>query len=344
MKSTFLNVAFRIILLGLTYTFLIQNEVFSQSRNFIWGINGHAVSKRSPYGNSLQLQLQQLKQIGFTYYRNDILVDKLGNVSGKERFEELLKSASRYKIKILPMIYDSWNAQRSDQENYDLGFMIGYNFTKKYFQYFSAIEIGNEKDEIVIDKSINNRFGRTADGQLPSHFNTKLINSLAASLKGMANGIHKANKNTKVIISCSNHPRWGYFEALKRNNVNFDIVGVHWYTSSGPITNIYGENGIKMFSQFKKPIWITEINRKGGSYGESGTDTEASALLSLVDEIYPYKNVQAFFIYELYDSPAEKSKGSLEGYFGIFESPKIKKEATEQLRIAIKNKSKLYKN
>lgn len=236
------------------------------------------------------------------------------------------------------MIYDCWRPELSNTQNYNNGYSLGLNFAKVYGKQLSAIEIGNEKDMAVFGNPNYVKTAIPADGQLPGHYFRSKANSLAACLDGMADGIHKANRKIKVIINCSNHPRWGYFKILEEQGVSYDIVGVHWYTSSGSLLNIYGQNGLKMFAQFKKPIWITEINRGGGSFGENGKDNEADALATLVSEIHPYKAVQAFFVYELYDNESYKQQNNMEGYFGIYDKPSKGKSSVSRLKKIIKSK------
>lgn len=310
-------------------------SIYAQSagnnNTFIWGINGHALSERVPYNNAIDEQLENIKRVGFTYYRNDIAVGIDGKVSNANRFIELLNKAQEKGIKILPMIYDCWNPALSNQQNYQNGYALGLNFIKGYAKYISAVEIGNEKDVAVIGNTSLIKSAIPADGQLTSHYDRVKANSLAACFDGMADGIHAGKATVKVIIDCSNHPRWGFFKIMQEQKVSYDIIGIHWYTSSGSITNIYGQNGINMFAQFNKPLWITEINRGGGSYGEGG-DTEASALQSLYDQVRPYKAVKAFFVYELYDNDDYKKQNNIEGFFGIYTDPSKEKPSVALLR------------
>jgi hypothetical protein len=332
---------FRIIFL-LNLITICYEPLYGQqscSKSIIWGINGHAVSGREPYQKDINQQLRHLKSIGFSHYRNDVFAELNGQVHDKARFEELLKQARQQSITVVPMLYDCWDPKLTTNENYQQGRQLGKNFTKKYSHLLSVIEIGNERDVAVFSPPRGSKGNIPADGQETAHYNKKDAVTLAACLDGMADGIHAVNGNIKVIISCSNHPRWGYFELLTALHVSFDIVGVHWYTSSGSILNIYGQNGLEMFAKLRKPIWITEINRGGGNYQETGPDTEAQALKDLVAEMCSNKLVNAFFVYELYDDPVAKKKGNREGFFGLYHNIDSMKHAASVMKELIKGRT-----
>jgi len=302
--STFALLLFALSGLTLPARAIIPGE------NFVWGINGHC------YGTNYTLVppgtvLSQIKSLGMTYYRLDVVVDTTGTVTQyASLFNQYVADAPTYGVKLLCMIYAPYNLSASWQTNYNTGYNTTYNFCKNY-PGVSVIEEGNELDSLSTFCT-----GGSDDGASVGDYNASNMYLLGGCLSGMYAGAHAANPSVRCAIDCINHPHWGWFQVLQNDSVPWDITAVHWYTSSGSVLNTGGgQNGLDKFSAFGKKIWITEVNNGGGSGsgGTAGNNAEVTGMQTMLYDLYYYSNVEAILAYELYDDAS--------GNYGFYSSP-----------------------
>ena len=58
---------------------------------------------------------------------------------------------------------------------------------------------------------------------------------------------------------------WWWFEMLLQDKLDFDFIAYHWYSEMGDMNNAGGEDVWAKLASFGKDIWITELDRRGGS-------------------------------------------------------------------------------
>jgi len=76
-------------------------------------------------------------------------------------------------------------------------------------------------------------------------------------------------------------------------------------------------NVLEKLKSYGKPIWITEIDRRGGSIGGNEAE-QASYMTSVSRQMMSYPGVQALFVYELFDEPYF-GPDNPESHFGMIE-------------------------
>ena len=67
---------------------------------------------------------------------------------------------------------------------------------------------------------------------------------------------------------------YGWYAMLERDGLDYDFIGYHWYSEmgdldhAGALANNHTDPMYDVFAnllRFNKPIWITELDRRGGS-------------------------------------------------------------------------------
>jgi hypothetical protein len=115
---------------------------------------------------------------------------------------------------------------------------------------------------------------------------------------------------------------------LLDRKVPFDIVGWHAYVHESDDADPPGSHSdyrasLARLEALGRDIWITEVNRRGGSaVGDTELAEQASMLRRLAVEMYyTHPQVQAFMVYELYDETAALDTPAVgdddETYYGL---------------------------
>lgn len=242
-----------------------------------------------------------LKQCGLTWYRVDIPTDTNGNVENYYKFELLKKEAAKNHINVLPLIYLSGlDYKKPADAMYNLGYKCGRNFAVQHSRFFEYYELGNEQESDLLVA------GWRSPGLSTTDYDDGKVKIVAAYLKGLTAGIKSIKPAAKTIINTSGWVHFGFLEKLIAEGVTFDIVGYHWYSDMGKLTQIrdYKFNMPDLlYQKFKKPIWITEISNRNGSNSAATERDQASWDSTYINEAKQNSHVKAMFFYELYDQP-----------------------------------------
>ena len=286
-----------------------------RATEFIWGIQGHP-GKQAAYaasGPGLTRQFEYLNSLQVTHYRVDVYPDSAGRV--ERAFEGILDAAAAHGIEILPVLvaHPDWNAPESS--NYRRGYGMGYNFASRYRGRFTHVEAGNELDNQVlrfsVDSSVSPPKANYPGGSALDHYVDTLLTRTTSFLRGMTDGVHRAAPGTGVIID-ANWRHYGFFEALHRDSVAFDVYGYHWYSEMGD----FAAEVLPHLPDPDKEIWITEASRRNTGKAYKDPVEQAEWIAEFARQVSAIPRVKALFVYELYE---ERAFGDTEGesYYGI---------------------------
>lgn len=308
-----------------TYSTTFQPPV-ALADDFIWGINGHTTNVPAYYADgSLQLQIQLLKELQVTHYRTSVTLGEDGDVdywkSEIPRWKETIEQCEKAGIKLLPLIiFKSADYELSTETVYKKAKKEGAGFARRYKNSVAAYAMGNEMDlKVDIDGK---------DGSEIAHYNLEKLSKVIAFLKGLGAGIREEDPAAKLIVNGAGRHRFGYFEYIKQQQVDYDIIGFHWYSEMGKVATPFlserdGLDILKyMHTQFQKPIWITEINQHWGVDKHSEAH-QAFWIDTFIDNLKARDYIKAFFVYELLDQPhlddGEGYENERQAYFGIID-------------------------
>ncbi|MDB5011952.1 MAG: hypothetical protein JWQ25_154 [Daejeonella sp.] len=290
-----------IVSVDATYTTVV-NKTFGtelvQKSEFFFGINGHPTTK-AYLGTTAKQQFDMLRNMGMNYYRLDFMTGGDGNISGVSSImNPFFTQGNLGDVRILPCIYTRFLDFNMTTENaYNTGKAIAGGFAARYGQNFEYYELGNELDNKTIIYGKN--------GNIASEYDAAKMDIVAAYLKGMIAGVNENDPTAKTIIN-GGWIHFGYLQALQARNVNYDIIGWHWYSdmesvaanSVAKVTNI----GESLNTMFNKPVWFTEINQKNGT--TTKTEEEQKLWLNtFVTKCRNTPNVKGALVYELFDEP-----------------------------------------
>ena len=170
-------------------------------------------------------------------------------------------------------------------------------------------ELHNELDNFsILQKGDTTRKGEPypfgpPDGDSVEHYEEARYQRALALLRGLSEGVKAADSKAQTMINAAGWLHTGFFDRLiKEDKVSFDILAWHWYSDMGEMTKVRGTFDVfDKLKSYSKPIWITEMNRRGGSMG--GQETAQSDYLTEAGRQIKSLGAQAFFAYELLDEP-----------------------------------------
>jgi hypothetical protein len=177
-----------------------------------------------------------------------------------------------------------------------------------------VFEIGQEWDNLAL---LPGRGGAKQDD-----YNMTVYNHLLAELTGMAAGVRKAAALTtadgaqvQIGVNTGGWIHFKFLQMLVADQLDFDIVAYHWYSDMGDMNNAGGYDVWNELVGLGKDIWITELDRRGGSsllpVNHDALDQtdylnhEIALLVNLSAASAPSYPLKAIFTYELFDEPQQ---------------------------------------
>ncbi|MBD1363074.1 glycosyl hydrolase 53 family protein [Mucilaginibacter sp. ZT4R22] len=329
MRNTVLRVGIAII----TLCFCCKCNAQMPARQFIWGINGHPLTQVAYYYN-IDAQISQINDLKLKSYRFDVLLDSNGYAKKEQLFNQLLIKLKSNGIMALPVLMQSGLKGLDNAAVYQKSYTQGQNFAARYAKYMQVLEVNNEADNKMM-------LPGDPSGTKKGDYNIQKSQKIIAAIKGFIDGVKSGNSTIRVTLSVS-YIHYYYLQLLKENNVDYDIIGCHWYSNMGPIgaAKPNGDDVLaQMKNRFNKPIWVTEFNHSKGT-GKASFAKQSQYIAESIPDMIS-RGVTGLFIYELYDQPSLMQKDPNEAFYGLVfkdDSGKyVMKDAYQSFRQLIQN-------
>lgn len=284
--------------------------------SIFYGVNGHNNEGGAYDISSIQLQLQQLQDLGATVYRNEVYsqasATKLGTIA-------LTMAAGG--VTVTPVMLMSISQATSESDGYNQGFALGKQTATAY--KYGYYEVTNEIEADALTGNV--------DGVNSTDYDNTKFQIARGIIRGMIDGVKSVDSNGKIIMGGGAWLHYGFYQMLAKGTQpdgtsehtipSWDITAWHWYSDQGDIENACGGTGchdvLATLQQFGKPIWLNEF----GVRPSYGTDAQVATYLigntmmgEFVRDASKY-NIQAIQFYELYDDPAGG-----EGPYGLLQN------------------------
>jgi hypothetical protein len=317
---------------------------------FQWGVNGHPVSQVGYLQVPLAVQLDLVSELGAGWYRTDWDAARLP--SDMARDDELVAQAERRKIRLLPVIFSPVGRKKgaAPEEIRAAAAAFAKEVAGRYKGRITHWELSNELDiYAMIRKGEKTRSGQvwqwgSPAGNRPEDYEETRYQQAKAEIQGLYEGVKAADPAAMTIVDTGGWLHYGFTDRLiTEDHVPFDILSWHWYSEMGEMTNVQGKlNLVELLKRYGKPLWITEINRRGGSSGGKEKE-QAQYVARAAARLRGNPAIGALFIYELLDEPYFGANNP-ESYYGLVEIARgddnrwrfqRKKEAFDAFRAAI---------
>ncbi|MDB5013905.1 MAG: glycosyl hydrolase 53 domain protein [Daejeonella sp.] len=276
---------------------------------FVWGINGHPLTQKDYAATTWDDQIKLLKDLKVDSYRIDAQLTDQGIIKSDSKFNSFIKKLVANGIS--PFVVLSVGGIKTGNKNdiFNTSFNQGKNFGNSVNKNIPVIEVGNEFDNKILKGSF--------DGTKEAHYDLAKADALMMQLSGFIKGLKSVKPDIKVSLSVG-WVHYYYLQLLQEYNIDYDIIGYHWYSNMGNITDVKGYGNVlkTVADRFKKPIWITEFNFRNGSL-DNKYEAQKKYIQNSGLDIVKNQFVNGFFIYELLDEPAFKAKSPKESFYGL---------------------------
>lgn len=250
---------------------------------------GFAAHYWGPYPNhSASTLLNLIQESGAGLYRVDLTTGTYALT------DALLAAADTRNIKLLAIL-------QSPDASYTSAYNEARAFSSRYAGRISYYQISNEQDLAI--GAIKD------DGSLPTDFDNAQYQQAKTKIQGLLDGVRAGDPNAKAIINFT-WLHYGFIQRLINDGLNFDIIGIDWYSDMGNISSIRGTFNLPAYikSQFGKPLWVTEGNiRYGSMNGNEGA--QATYVSQTATASCNNPNINAYIVYELLDEPGAGGTG-----------------------------------
>jgi len=276
---------------------------------FVWGINGHPITQKDYAPSTWDDQIKLLKDLKIDSYRIDAQLTDEGIIKSESKFSTFINKLIANKISPFVVLSVGGIKSGNKKDIFNNSFNQGKNFGKSISKNIAVIEVGNEFD----NKILNGAY----DGTKESHYDLAKADALMMQLSGFISGLKAANSEVKISLSVG-WVHYHYLQLLQDYNIDYDIIGYHWYSNMGNITDVKGYGNVlkTVADRFKKPIWITEFNFRNGSLDNKHEEQKKYIQHSGL-EVAKNQYVSGFFIYELLDEPAFEASNPKESFYGL---------------------------
>ena len=290
---------------------------------FVFGVNGHPGVQDGYKQVPVETQLDLVNELGANWYRCDWYQTRLEK--DPEFYDRLVGRAAERGIHVLPVIFPAMSCRtnQTPEQIREASFSFAKGLASRFGNRITHWELDNELDaRLLVRKGEITRTGVSwrwgaPDGDKPEHYHEGRYRRAVAELAGLHEGIKAGNPKALTIVDAAGWLHYGFFERLvKEDAVTFDILGWHWYSEMGDMTKVRGRfNVLEQLKGYGKSIWITELNRRGGSKG--GKEVEQAGYLKGVSlQMRAYPGVEACFTYELLDEP-HLGQANEESHYGL---------------------------
>lgn len=275
---------------------------------FLWGTTMRpfalAVYSKSNWAKQLDLQ----KNAGIQYARVGWVNDS--KYSNFQFHDALIKAIKDKGLSVYFGFEDNNNiftVADPYQAGYDMAYKISnhYKGQIKYYQLLNEAASGSLK-------------GGQYSGENQSDYDMVKYNKTKEWLKGASDGIKKGDPAANRIIT-DQWLHFAFFEMLKRDGVNYDILGWDWFSDMGFMGDKLAGDGravLDHLKDFNKPIILVEVNaRPEGKNGQGGQneDKQAAFIQQMADWAYGTGVIKGFFVHELIDSQTK----TYTDYYGL---------------------------
>lgn len=288
---------------------------------FMWGVNirPHALGDWNKKNWGKQMDLT--KELGINAARVTWQHD--GSYKGDEDpfgFNDALYESLKENGMTMVLIIEP-NPKGGITDYYQAGLENGQSIASYYKGKIKYYQMMNEGGAQSI-------YSPTANGQDASQYEADKYAPVRDYMKGLSEGITKADRQAIKIISVS----WthsGFLDKIVQDGINFDWIGIDWYDWMGPIGEKKMDAGglyIDKLKSFNKPLVFMEVNAVPDK-----TIVDEAKQTDFITKTAEWAwanrsayEIKGFFVLELVDNVNNDSPNA--EYFGIVAATKVKKD------------------
>lgn len=314
MKKILAFIVATVLVFGSTVTASAAESKYKGRTDFMWGVTSHDYMYAS-YGNmDPEEYIKATAETGAKLFR--IGFNQQLDEAGLEYLDKCVKLCDEYGMDILVLMrFVTYELDMIDLNTIYFEMIAERYNGKNGHGFIDYFEVGAEED----CRMLNNKYPVNGpNGDMVDHYyETDLVKwqqLYASCIKGIRNV-----STAKVVIDFS-HLHYAPLLYMHERGLDFDIIGMDWYTNMGPLSRVLDP----VLEKFSHDIIITETNLWAGPETDQENLDEYSLLFDFMDEAYATPRVKSLIIYELKDEPEFNSDPNApftqEAHFGLCKS------------------------
>lgn len=254
MLKNFLIILAVIVVCGLGGFFIYRKLApkGASANKFQWGITMRPAALGRYHPSIWQKQIDLAKKMGVQWVR--IGWDYNDPVKAMEINDGIISYLE--KAGLQPALVIEQNpAHKGKISDYQDGYNDGFTIASHFKGRIKVYQMANEGSAQVIA-------GPTLNGQTRDHYNQAEYQKLLNYLKGLSDGIYKADPSAKTIVSMV-YTHFVYLDMLKEDGLKYDYIGIDWYDWMGKFEQKKLESGellVDKLKTYNKPLVFAEIN------------------------------------------------------------------------------------
>lgn len=307
--------------------FLAQSKSQAEpiiTENFKWGVQLSNFPLNLPdekfQPERINKEMELLKKLGVSFFRfnlefvNNTAANSADITISNEVNDVIVNLATKHSLNPVVIIEAGSRFEEGTlEDSYQLAYKRGYQIASRYKNKIKYYQLLNEVTGMVAWKE-NDSGSSFLDNKFGFKFNKDRYERTKVWLRGLSDGIHRADKDAKRLIT-GHWMLYPIIDNLIKDGVQFEILGWTWSCSDGnDITKKeinYGREQINLAGELaksKKELWIVESNRNGGSFDpeeNKGEEKQAECINEILKNIYFSGYFKGYFIFPFLDTPYE---------------------------------------
>ncbi len=290
---------------------------------FQWGVTMRPNVFGKYSGENWESQIKTAKDLGVGWARVNWDYD---NSDPAARNTAVINDLSAKGIKTLLVI--EHNPAKGNSNLYQQGLTDAKTITSTLKSKVDFYQLANEggAESLIGGKS----------GVSASDYDDGRYNNVKDYIKGLSDGIASGDPGSTRIVTIS----WvhsGFLDRLVGDGVNFDMIGIDWYSWMGPFNAKKIDGSETLFHKlqtFRKPLSFMEVSTMPDAEDSSGKrktivdeDKQANFLGSTANWAWTNRSwVKGFYHFELVDNTLS---GEFVDYYGLVRVKKVGNELVQ---------------
>ena len=308
-----ITAVFVLLITASSFSVCAEDTPLVSREDFLWGVNRHS-NFYHLYGDiNLEEQIHLMADMGAKIMRININTEDIAST------DKTVKLCNAYGIKVMIIMGCVRTMGENNDTDYEyrmMNFFADRYNGKNGFGKVDFFQLDNEVDSYYYDQ-----FGHNGYDYMEA-YDIDFLKELASNFNNLSKAVRDADTDASVVIN-HNGKFPQFIDYLCNFNVDFDIIGIDWYSAMSEKLISHGQTPFArakmLYDEYKKDIIICETNLTSNQDRDENDVSNWDILIDIMNEAYSYPFVKGCIVYELCDEPYLEDVGSFNGeaHFGI---------------------------
>jgi len=275
--------------------------------DFLWGITLRSSPHRKYHSSTWIQQIKYVKELGVGWVRLGV-----GDEKNLKDHDQMINLANAQGLQIY-LNFGEAHKVPSMTDPYQEGYKQAKEIATRYKGKVKYYQLLSESASTALK-------GGQYPGTSEDQYDSTKYEKIKEWLKGASKGIRESDSKAKIIIT-DQWTHFAFFEMIKRDKVDYDILGWDWFSDMGLLEDKKLDDGTLVFDHLKKigkPIMLVEVNARPDEKLGQNEVKQVEYIEKMAD--FAWKNrktIKGFFVLELADLAPSQSSQKKPEYYGL---------------------------